>query len=91
MTAYGILRPVTPVAGVLLADNPSPMTLDGTNSWVLRAPGERSCVIVDPGPDDAARSRTRRVGRSILTRSPRSVRCWATVPGAVTSSSSTCT
>ncbi|HEX3812215.1 MAG TPA: MBL fold metallo-hydrolase [Mycobacteriales bacterium] len=54
MTAYGVLRPVNPVAGVLLAHNPSPMTLDGTNSWVLRAPGERSCIVVDPGPDDAA-------------------------------------
>ena len=52
--AYGVLRPVTPAAGVVLAENPSPMTLDGTNSWVLRAPGHRSCVVVDPGPDDAA-------------------------------------
>jgi glyoxylase-like metal-dependent hydrolase (beta-lactamase superfamily II) len=28
------------------------MTLEGTNSWVLREPGGTSCVIVDPGPDD---------------------------------------
>jgi glyoxylase-like metal-dependent hydrolase (beta-lactamase superfamily II) len=28
------------------------MTLDGTNTWVLRAPGADRCVIVDPGPDD---------------------------------------
>ncbi len=48
------LRQVTATAGVLLAPNPSPMTLDGTNSWVLRAPGGDRCVIVDPGPDDAA-------------------------------------
>jgi glyoxylase-like metal-dependent hydrolase (beta-lactamase superfamily II) len=26
------------------------MTLDGTNTWVLRAPGEPRCVVVDPGP-----------------------------------------
>jgi glyoxylase-like metal-dependent hydrolase (beta-lactamase superfamily II) len=26
------------------------MTLDGTNTWVLRAPGTRDCVVVDPGP-----------------------------------------
>jgi glyoxylase-like metal-dependent hydrolase (beta-lactamase superfamily II) len=26
------------------------MTLDGTNTWVLRAPGEAGCVVVDPGP-----------------------------------------
>ena len=48
------LRAVTPLASVLLQDNPSPMTLDGTNTWVLRAPGERSCVVVDPGDDDPA-------------------------------------
>ncbi len=34
------------------ADNPGIMTLDGTNTWVLRASGGRS-VVVDPGPDDA--------------------------------------
>jgi glyoxylase-like metal-dependent hydrolase (beta-lactamase superfamily II) len=50
--AYGVLRPVTPTASVLLAGNPSPMTLDGTNSWLLRAPGSEECVVVDPGPDD---------------------------------------
>jgi len=37
---------------VLLARNPSPMTLDGTNTWLLRAPGSGSCLVVDPGPDD---------------------------------------
>jgi glyoxylase-like metal-dependent hydrolase (beta-lactamase superfamily II) len=36
----------------LLAPNPGPMTLDGTNTWVLREPGETSCVVVDPGPLD---------------------------------------
>ncbi|HEX6341406.1 MBL fold metallo-hydrolase [Umezawaea sp.] len=48
--AYGILRRVTPVASVMLADNPSIMTLDGTNTWLLRAPDSVSCVVVDPGP-----------------------------------------
>jgi glyoxylase-like metal-dependent hydrolase (beta-lactamase superfamily II) len=38
---------------LLLAPNAGPMTLDGTNSWVLRAPGARESVVVDPGPDDA--------------------------------------
>ena len=46
----GVLRQVTPTAAVVLAPNPGPMTLDGTNSWVLRAPGEEHCVVVDPGP-----------------------------------------
>ena len=36
----------------ILAPNPSPMTLDGTNTWVLR--DGASAVVVDPGPDDAA-------------------------------------
>ncbi|MBV8932498.1 MAG: MBL fold metallo-hydrolase [Kutzneria sp.] len=50
--AYGVLRAVTGAASVLLAENPSEMTLDGTNTWVLRAPDSASCVVVDPGPDD---------------------------------------
>jgi len=28
------------------------MTLDGTNTWVLRAPGSSRSVVVDPGPPD---------------------------------------
>jgi glyoxylase-like metal-dependent hydrolase (beta-lactamase superfamily II) len=52
--AYGVLRPVTETASVLLCDNPGIMTLDGTNTWVLRAPHCDEVVIVDPGPDDDA-------------------------------------
>jgi glyoxylase-like metal-dependent hydrolase (beta-lactamase superfamily II) len=51
---YGTLRAVTPYASVLLARNPSPMTLDGTNTWLLRPAGQASCLVVDPGPDDPA-------------------------------------
>ncbi|KKE99878.1 MBL fold metallo-hydrolase [Mycolicibacterium obuense] len=50
--AYGLLRPVTETASVLLCDNPGRMTLDGTNTWVLRGPGSDEMVVVDPGPDD---------------------------------------
>jgi glyoxylase-like metal-dependent hydrolase (beta-lactamase superfamily II) len=39
---------------LLRAPNPGPMTLDGTNTWVLRAPGDGTAVVVDPGPLDAA-------------------------------------
>jgi glyoxylase-like metal-dependent hydrolase (beta-lactamase superfamily II) len=28
------------------------MTLDGTNTWVLQAPGSARSVVVDPGPSD---------------------------------------
>ena len=36
---------------LLRAPNPGPMTLDGTNTWVLRAAGTEHVVVVDPGPD----------------------------------------
>ena len=42
----------TPRATCLLAPNPSPMTLDGTNTWLIAEPGSPSVVVVDPGPDD---------------------------------------
>lgn len=51
---YGVLRPVTETASVLLCDNPGIMTLDGTNTWVLRGRGSDEMVVVDPGPDDDA-------------------------------------
>ena len=37
-------------AEVVLAPNPSPMTLDGTNTWVLSAPHGPRGIIIDPGP-----------------------------------------
>ncbi|BBZ46990.1 MBL fold metallo-hydrolase [Mycobacterium parmense] len=50
--AYRRLRAVTSTASVLLADNPGLLTLEGTNTWVLRGPRSDEVVIVDPGPDD---------------------------------------
>ena len=44
------VRQVTGAAAVVLAPNPGPMTLEGTNTWVLRAPDSHGCVVVDPGP-----------------------------------------
>jgi glyoxylase-like metal-dependent hydrolase (beta-lactamase superfamily II) len=37
---------------LLRAPNPGPMTLDGTNTWVLRAPGAEYATVIDPGPLD---------------------------------------
>ena len=44
---------MTATASVLLADNPGPLTLEGTNTWILRGEGSDEMVVVDPGPDDA--------------------------------------
>lgn len=42
---------VLPTVECVLAPNASPMTLDGTNTWILGAPGS-PVVLVDPGPSD---------------------------------------
>ena len=66
----------TPRAWCVLAPNPSPMTLDGTNTWVIAEPGTSAVVVVDPGPDDeghlrrvldAARAGDRHVAQVVLT------------------------
>ncbi len=44
---------LSPRVGRLRARNPSPMTLDGTNGYVVRV-GPRALVAIDPGPVDAA-------------------------------------
>lgn len=38
----------------VLAPNPGLMTLDGTNTWILRDADSERCVVVDPGPLDNA-------------------------------------
>ena len=38
----------------VLAPNANMMTLDGTNTWVLREPAGRRSVVIDPGPPDEA-------------------------------------
>ena len=63
-------------AWCVLAPNPSPMTLDGTNTWVIVEPGSPTSVVVDPGPDDEGHLRRvlelacagdRRVAQIVLT------------------------
>jgi len=53
--AYERFRDVLPYAGVVLANNPGSMTLEGTNTWLLRdSVSRRAAIVVDPGPDDQA-------------------------------------
>lgn len=36
----------------LLAPNPSAWTLEGTNTWLIAAPGASDVIVIDPGPDE---------------------------------------
>ncbi|MDQ0145122.1 MBL fold metallo-hydrolase [Pseudarthrobacter niigatensis] len=47
-----VLQRSSALTQFFLAPNPGPMSLDGTNSYLLRAPGQSAVVVVDPGPDD---------------------------------------
>ena len=67
---------ITTRATCVLAPNPGPMTLDGTNTWVLLEPGGEHALVVDPGPADEAHlraicdlvaSRGARVTTTVLT------------------------
>jgi glyoxylase-like metal-dependent hydrolase (beta-lactamase superfamily II) len=56
----------------VLAPNANMMTLDGTNTWVLREPDARRSIVVDPGPSilshlDAVASSAGEVGVVLLT------------------------
>ena len=50
------------------APNPGPMTLEGTNSWLIGAPGQEDVVVVDPGPADRGHlAALAAAGRTVLT------------------------
>ncbi|AQA12700.1 MULTISPECIES: MBL fold metallo-hydrolase [Streptomyces] len=68
--------PATDRAVCVLAPNASPMTLDGTNTWIVAEPDSDLAVVIDPGPlDDAhlkeviatAERAGRRVALTLLT------------------------
>ncbi len=63
--AAPVLRAVTPSASVMLAPNPSPMTLEGTNTWLLRGSDQAGgYVVIDAGPPTEAHlARVAAVGR----------------------------
>ena len=46
----------SPSVTCVLAPNPSPMTLDGTNTWLIGDLGG-AIIVIDPGPDDDAHLR----------------------------------
>jgi glyoxylase-like metal-dependent hydrolase (beta-lactamase superfamily II) len=41
----------------VLAPNASPMTLDGTNTWIVSEPDSELAVVIDPGPLDESHLR----------------------------------
>jgi glyoxylase-like metal-dependent hydrolase (beta-lactamase superfamily II) len=67
---------ITASAACILAPNPSPWTLDGTNTWLVSSPDGSEAVVVDPGPADeghaaairsAAEERSLRIVAVLLT------------------------
>ncbi|MFF5422156.1 MBL fold metallo-hydrolase, partial [Streptomyces misionensis] len=68
--------PATTRAVNVLAPNASPMTLDGTNTWIVAEPDSDLAVVIDPGPLDDAHLRAvmetagragRRIALTLLT------------------------
>lgn len=57
MTPSQPVSRVGPAVASVLAPNPGPMTLTGTNTWVLGLPASGPALVVDPGPDDHAHLR----------------------------------
>ncbi|HEX8863954.1 MAG TPA: MBL fold metallo-hydrolase, partial [Actinomycetes bacterium] len=50
----------------VLAPNPSPMTLEGTNTYVVGEPGSDTVAVIDPGPPE--QEHVERVLRAALGR-----------------------
>ena len=52
--AYESAVAITPQASLLVQRNPGIMTLEGTNTWILRDPSSGTSIVVDPGQADEA-------------------------------------
>jgi glyoxylase-like metal-dependent hydrolase (beta-lactamase superfamily II) len=83
----------TPRARCVLAPNPSPMTLDGTNTWIVAEPGSPRAVVIDPGPGhaghlhrvrDQVAAAGQRVAQILLTHSHPDHSAWAAAFAALT-------
>ena len=48
--AYSQLRQISQSVGVVLCPNPSYSSLEGTNSYVIKAEGDSRSIVIDPGP-----------------------------------------
>ena len=64
----GVAEGVAPGLRRLVANNPSPMTFKGTNTYIV---GTGQVAVIDPGPDDdahldALHVGTRQAGRACL-------------------------
>lgn len=70
--AYSQLRPVTESVSVVLCPNPGYASLEGTNSWIIRASEDDKSIVIDPGPEDEGHlnvlnANSREVGLTLLT------------------------
>ena len=72
-------------ARCVLAPNPSPMTLDGTNTWIIAEPGSPTAVTLAElaacGDVDTALAGPRQVVPRIPELLMREGAAWLTVPG----------
>lgn len=59
------IRRSSPLTEYLLAPNPGPMSLDGTNSYLLSAAGQAGVIVVDPGPLDNGHLQNLAAGASV--------------------------
>lgn len=60
---------ITPLVTSVTAPNPSGMTLEGTNTYLIAADESETAVVVDPGPETGAAAHWERVEEALAGRS----------------------